>query len=356
MNIAQKIVRKLRAAREITFNQQLESDIFADYVRHIPGRPGLPKILYYAPVFDYGFKALGLSYEEINFFNTLLNEGYSLIKVDSSTLLKHHSPPEAMKLLRLLAEYYAADYAFCSFVKNDFDLEELRAFSAGSSTVTISWFSDDHWRFDDHSRFIAEAVDLSVTTDVKTLPRYQERNLPVVLSQWACNHHLYKAKRTKKQYDVCFIGQNYGRRAEILESIRARGLNVMVRGRGFPGGKVSFSDMIDLYNRSHICLNLSEALTGDVMQIKGRDFEGSACGSVLLTRSGTGIERYLAPGQECLTYSSLEELPDLIAEQIRTHERLETIANAGLQRVLAEHTWSHRFADIFAHAKKKDWP
>ncbi|MNX65812.1 hypothetical protein D3C86_968830 [compost metagenome] len=355
MKIINKVRNKALHLREVLFGSQLEAHLFDEYITYIPGNTTLPKILYFAPVYDYGFKSLGLGYEEINFYNSLLNAGYPIIKFDSLTGVKKLGKAGAMHMLRLLSDYYCPSFIFFSFFKEDFSLKELRQLSRSTSAITISWFSDDHWRFEQHSKHIAEAVDLSVTTDEKSLQHYNAHGLPVTLSQWASNHFLYKPKLLKKEYDVCFIGQNYGVREQVINSLRSAGLRVVVRGRGWPEGKVSFSEMIDLYNQSRICLNIAEASQGSRLQIKGRDFEVPSCGCVLLTRAETGIENYLTPGVECLTYQSFDELPQLITRWVNQPRELEAISEAGRQKVLEAHTWQHRFEQIFAAAEKRDW-
>jgi spore maturation protein CgeB len=72
-----------------------------------------------------------------------------------------------------------------------------------------------------------------------------------------------------------------------------------------------------------------------------------------VTHSGTGIEEYLTPVKECVTYDSEGAVADLIVELLGDKEKLRTIAAAAAARVSREHTWPHRFEEIFSRAKKR---
>lgn len=349
----ERLQRRYYALSELIFNKQTERFLYEDFIRFIPGDTGKPTVLYYAPTYDYGIKSLGLSFEELNFFNALLHMRYNLVKVDSLTGVRRIGPAQMMGLLRSLVDFYSVDFVFMSSFKNDYTTDGMERITRQTEAITISWFSDDQWRYETHSRVLGGAVDLVVTTDRGSVEKYRHDGIPVLLSQWACNPFLYKNRNTEKAYDVCFIGQNYGSRARIVRNIRNKGVHVVARGRGWPEGRVGFADMIDIFNKSWICLNFSESSCDDKLQIKGRDFEALACGCALVTRSSTGIEEYLTPGKECVTYDSEGAVADVIVELLRDKEKLRTIAAAAAVRVSREHTWPHRFEEIFRRAKKR---
>ncbi|HYO13302.1 MAG TPA: glycosyltransferase [Thermoanaerobaculia bacterium] len=75
-----------------------------------------------------------------------------------------------------------------------------------------------------------------------------------------------------------------------------------------------------------------------------RVFEAAGAGACLLTDAWEGIELFLEPGREALVAESGEE----VAEQLRelTPERARRIGEAARRRVLAEHTYAHRAAQV----------
>jgi spore maturation protein CgeB len=77
-----------------------------------------------------------------------------------------------------------------------------------------------------------------------------------------------------------------------------------------------------------------------------RVFEAAGAGACLITDAWEGIELFLEPGSEVLVASSGIE----VAQQLEalTPERAKEIGQAALRRVLSEHTYAHRVAEVEA--------
>ncbi len=77
-----------------------------------------------------------------------------------------------------------------------------------------------------------------------------------------------------------------------------------------------------------------------------RVFEAAGAGACLVTDAWEGIELFLSPGSEVLVARDGDE----VAEHVRalTPERARSIGQAALRRVLAEHTYAHRAAQLEA--------
>jgi spore maturation protein CgeB len=77
-----------------------------------------------------------------------------------------------------------------------------------------------------------------------------------------------------------------------------------------------------------------------------RVFEAAGAAACLITDSWDGIELFLEPGEEVLVARDGKD----VAEHVRalTPERAREIGNAALRRVLAEHTYAHRGAQVDA--------
>jgi spore maturation protein CgeB len=75
-----------------------------------------------------------------------------------------------------------------------------------------------------------------------------------------------------------------------------------------------------------------------------RVFEAAGAGACLITDDWEGIETFLEPGCECLVARSGEE----VSEHLRslTAARSRDIGQAALRRVLAEHTYGQRAAEL----------
>jgi len=75
-----------------------------------------------------------------------------------------------------------------------------------------------------------------------------------------------------------------------------------------------------------------------------RVFEAAGAGACLITDAWRGIDMFFEPGREILVAADGNEVAELVAglDSVRARE----IGNAALARVLAEHTYSHRVAQL----------
>lgn len=75
-----------------------------------------------------------------------------------------------------------------------------------------------------------------------------------------------------------------------------------------------------------------------------RVFEAAGSAACLITDKWEGIELFLEPGRECLVASNGEEVADHLRSL--SSERAREIGQAALRRVLTEHTYDHRGAQV----------
>jgi spore maturation protein CgeB len=77
-----------------------------------------------------------------------------------------------------------------------------------------------------------------------------------------------------------------------------------------------------------------------------RVFEAAGAGACLITDAWKGIEQFLDPGQEVLVAHDGQDVADLLRSL--TPEHVRQLGRAGYRRVLAEHTYAHRAAQVEA--------
>jgi spore maturation protein CgeB len=82
-------------------------------------------------------------------------------------------------------------------------------------------------------------------------------------------------------------------------------------------------------------------------QIKGRNFEVPGCGGFLLTGQADNLEDYYAPGKEVACFTGVDNLVAQVRHYLRDRDLREAVASAGYERTMREHTYVHRFAEIF---------
>ena len=110
------------------------------------------KILYVAMKHEYGDRTRGLSFEHTNFYDSLLNMGHDLIYFDFMTLLQEQGFEEMNHLLWETVVRERPELLFCVLFRDELDKGIIEKISTGTNTITLNWFCDDHWRFDDFSQ------------------------------------------------------------------------------------------------------------------------------------------------------------------------------------------------------------
>jgi hypothetical protein len=105
--------------------------------------------------------------------------------------------------------------------------------------------------------------------------------------------------------------------------------------------------MVRLFSRSRINLNLSNSSNMAGQQIKGRNFEVPGAGGFLLSGQADNLGEYYEDGREIVTYHSLDDLAEKAHYYLSHESERAKIAENGRIRTLAEHTWHHRFDQIF---------
>ncbi|OQZ02636.1 MAG: hypothetical protein B6D35_00945 [Candidatus Brocadia sp. UTAMX2] len=313
------------------------------------------KLLYVGMQYDYGDKTRGFSFEHRNFYHPLksyckkhdwdfihfdfmeqgLNDGLDVMTQGLYELAKKEMPAI---LFAVLFDFH-----------RDPRYEVFRQI-ASLGTTTIHWFCDDHWRFEKYSSVVAPHFDIICTTANDSLPKYHAMGISpkVIKTQWACNHELYIPYDIQKDVEISFVGQPHGNRVEALAKLLQNGFKLEVFGFGWENRpRIPFHQMVRLFSRSKINLNLSNSSTLIGQQIKGRNFEIPGTRSFQLSSNADNLSEYYEAGKEIIIFNSVDELIEKATYYFKHDDERNEIANNGYQRTMAEHTWQHRFEKIF---------
>jgi spore maturation protein CgeB len=327
-----------------------ENIVEEEIEKHI--RPGAPTVLYVAIRYDYGNESRGLSYEHHNFYQTLINMNLSVIYFDLDRLRARYGEARMGELLREAAYYYEPDFLLYLHYLDWVPHSVWADVRKNLRTKTIMWMSDDHWRYEETEK-VWRLFDLVTTTDRKGERRRLDSGWKNVhLTQWACNHFLTHNSHLERDIDVAFIGQIYGERRDFISRLRESGINVSTYGLGWEGsGRISQGEMANILNRSKIVLDLSKSSQGTSLQIKGRVFEATGAGALLLTENAPHLEDYFVIGEEIVVYDGVADCTGKIQALLKDETRRSGIAEAGYRRAIGEHTFEKRFRAIFASAE-----
>ncbi len=113
------------------------------------------------------------------------------------------------------------------------------------------------------------------------------------------------------------------------------------------------------FSSSRLTLNVTrESMRKSGWCPSGRLFEAAACGTPLISDEWEGLEAFYAEGREIMIARSTN---DVIGALERTDLELAMLAEAALERTLAEHTSAHRAAELLRlledmpHATQHKW-
>jgi spore maturation protein CgeB len=112
-------------------------------------------------------------------------------------------------------------------------------------------------------------------------------------------------------------------------------------------------ELVRMFSQSRISLGFATA--GDshrsekrLQHLRLREFEAPMSGALYLTEDQPELAEYFTPGQEVLTYADGDDLLDKVRFYLAHQELAERIRRAGHARAIREHTWQHRFGELFA--------
>lgn len=232
----------------------------------------------------------------------------------------------------------------------------IRAIAA-MGIPTINIFLDDRHKF--YGRLeptgfagmvdIANVFTLCCTSSEHSIPLYHTVGAEVIYLPEGANPDIYRPQDTSLDIDVSFVGQCYGMRAEMINSLRSKGITVEVFGKGWPSGEIPVEEMVRIYSRSRI--NLGFGFSGEsdnTMCLKGRDFEIPMSGGFYLTQYHQELDNVYQIGEEIACYLNVEDLAEKIKFYLARPDRAEAIRRAGRRRALKDHTWTNRLSAAFS--------
>jgi len=120
----------------------------------------------------------------------------------------------------------------------------------------------------------------------------------------------------------------------------------------YGGPRLLQTDLIKTFSQSRISLGFATAgashLIGQrLTHLRLREFEAPMSGALYLTEDQPELAEYFEPGTEVLTYVDRQDLLDKARYYLAHQEAAERIRRAGLCRARQEHTWQHRFRELF---------
>jgi len=191
------------------------------------------------------------------------------------------------------------------------------------------------------------------------IPEYQARGMPVREMLFGCPSWIDRLD-LDQHIDVSFVGQQHGIRQQVIDQLRAAGLNVKVYGHFWPNhpdnhGPVSEEEMNAIFNRSKVNLNLTWISQPPYQhQIKGRHFELLGAGACQVATYGPdemqGIQRYMTPNVDFIQVYTIEEMIFEIKELLTNYEDRWAIGDSAYH-LRKKNLWTTRLKEFVDY-----WP
>lgn len=322
----------------------------------------------------------GFSFEYNNFY-------FSLRKLPSIQVIEHPydlilqiGKKKFNERLLELVKREKPDLFFAFMFTDELDKNILAEIK--KITASAAWFSDDNWRFYNYSRYWASYFTWIITTFSWIPESYRKIGFSnIIRSQWACNNYVWKPVEIERNIDVSFVGQRTPSRDKVVNMLRENGIQVFVKGWGWPEGRATQEEMIKIFSRSKINLNINSVpplfspkrigrlflkrsvnkfvfdfhlldnlkgvLAMSIPHGKARPFELAGCRAFVISGYGDDMENYYQENKEMIFYRSGKDLVEKIKYYLARPEEREQIAAAAYKRTMEEHTYEKRFLELF---------
>jgi len=205
--------------------------------------------------------------------------------------------------------------------------------------VKACYIIDAHREVDRRIEF-AKKFDVVFTAYKPAVAEYKERGITNVF--WmpvACDQEIHGKKTEEKLYDIGFVGKLNPafnpERVHLYNELKQR-FNVYYE-------RCFLEKMAEVFSQSKIVFNKSIECG-----LNMRVFEVLASGSMLLTNEakGSGLADLFKDRKHMVIYRNEKELLELADYYLKNADEREKIAAEGMEKVLSEHTYSHRVNEM----------
>lgn len=240
--------------------------------------------------------------------------------------------------------------------------------------IHLYWATEDKIHFDRISLPVVRRLqpDLVMTLHQDCVAQYRRYGFEAVYFNFALNPRLFPPKQSLSQeiYDLSFIGTThlevrtyrYRSLEQLVFPLIRAGIRTDVWGRNWQQSKklvqrefgavipkewdhgyLSFEQTADIYHRSKIMLGVQNAPD----QVTQRTFEILGTGAFMIASRTEELQRLFREGEEIVLSSSADETLALVDYYLKHPKEREEIGRQGREAVLKQHTFAHRWADVW---------
>ena len=241
--------------------------------------------------------------------------------------------------------------------------EVLSELASSGVTNRVAWWGDPPANM----RGLGLAVDgwtQVYAKDPAAVEKLQTLGSPAKLLHEAANPEWHRPIKVADHYAagrLAVAGNCYGYRCALVTRLITEGCPVAIYGpkppkwaprairKAHTGIYIAKEQKSKAFHNATACLNSTSFAEGQSLNC--RAFEIAACGGLQLIEPKDHLQTCFEPGKEVLTYSSIDEIIEYANRAIREPEWAGAIREAGLRRLLAEHTYRHRIESMLSDLK-----
>ena len=260
-----------------------------------------------------------------------------------------------------LIEKENPDYILFSLSYNEFNIETLLKIKEISpKTILINYFGDDHWRFEDWSRYYALFFDYIITSE-KENPFYGEEGISMkkVFPFQFVNCDFFKPLNLEKKYSTTFIGMPIRDRYDYIKYILKNKIDFHLFGGDWTGykdlksiysGNLSSEDYLKVASQTKINLSFSKTALKQPKrydtQFKGRILEIPATKSFILIEDFTGADKFSKTFQKII-FKNKEELVKKIKYYLKNEKERKELTEKLYKEVKRDYSLDKQFINLF---------
>ena len=151
-----------------------------------------------------------------------------------------------------------------------------------------------------------------------------------------------------REFDVVFIGQvdGYIDRERGIKKIQEHGIDIVVKDG--KDGHLSWEQYSEYVKNSKIVVNWTKFKYGGWHQAKGRIFEATLSGCLLVSEECAAVNYWFKPHQEYVPFTSNDQLIERLLYYLKNSDERLKIAKKGNQRALNNYSANQYFKKMIA--------
>jgi len=228
-------------------------------------------------------------------------------------------------------------------------IEFFRRLKNQTGAKNVLWILDDEMIYDTLSKYYCQVFDAVVTCDYYATYAYQKLGIPSLYYFSSYSKSDFHPVEANKDIDVSFVGDcTKSDRAEYINFLRERGINVEVFGKGSDNGFIRKEGLSEIFSRTKINLNFTKVdkpsayawylednpILNLVRQNKGRPMEIAMTNSFCLSEYSPSLAVTFEIGRDMDVFYDKMDLLEKVQYYLKNEDIRVQMANNAYQKAV----------------------